>query len=204
MLPSSPLPEPILQLLQGQLETLLLQSDTTVTEQYLLQRLGLKLQTTEAESAEYTLFRRHFILYHLLYRIQHQWIQQQTACLKIGLARVEITDWHSAVFPQYTDNKAAYYLNWQNYYQMSAEALSARIEQFWQAFATDAYNSESSLSLTEALACLPVCWPCSAGELRKAYRQQALLHHPDKGGDTATFQQLQQAYQRLLRELSVL
>lgn len=31
-------------------------------------------------------------------------------------------------------------------------------------------------------------------EIKKAYRKQASQHHPDKGGDTAKFQQIQEAY----------
>lgn len=31
-------------------------------------------------------------------------------------------------------------------------------------------------------------------EIKKAYRKLASIHHPDKGGDTAKFQQIQQAY----------
>ena len=34
-------------------------------------------------------------------------------------------------------------------------------------------------------------------ELKKAYRRLASIHHPDKGGDTATFQKIQVAYDTL-------
>ena len=34
-------------------------------------------------------------------------------------------------------------------------------------------------------------------DIKKAYRRLAAIHHPDKGGDTATFQQVQQAYEIL-------
>ena len=31
----------------------------------------------------------------------------------------------------------------------------------------------------------------SADDIKKAYRKLASLHHPDKGGDTAKFQEIQ-------------
>lgn len=35
-------------------------------------------------------------------------------------------------------------------------------------------------------------------DLKKAYRELCLVYHPDKGGDTASFQQLQQAYETIV------
>jgi curved DNA-binding protein len=37
----------------------------------------------------------------------------------------------------------------------------------------------------------------SPDEIKKAYRKMAAIHHPDKGGDTATFQKVQEAYDNL-------
>lgn len=41
---------------------------------------------------------------------------------------------------------------------------------------------------------LGVAKTASADDIKKAYRQLASKHHPDKGGDTATFQNIQTAY----------
>lgn len=40
----------------------------------------------------------------------------------------------------------------------------------------------------------------SDAELKRAYRDQCLLYHPDKGGDTAAFQELQRAYEKVIDE----
>jgi len=37
----------------------------------------------------------------------------------------------------------------------------------------------------------------SPDDIKKAYRKMAAQHHPDKGGDTATFQKIQEAYDTL-------
>ncbi len=199
---SPPLPEPVLNLLQGQLEIILLQLPAEASEQQLLQRLGLKLQAIPDEPADFMLFRQHFILYHLLYRIQHQWQIQQSGWLEIGLAKTIVSTWTTADSPRQPDEKAAYYLNWQHYYQMTPAALSEQLQQFWQDYIsqlpqqTIQYTTEQALSQIS----LPQ-WPCTVTELKKAYRQQALACHPDRGGNPELFRQLNFAYRYLLQTL---
>lgn len=47
---------------------------------------------------------------------------------------------------------------------------------------------------------LGVAKTASQDEIKKAYRKLASKHHPDKGGDTATFQKIQTAYDTLSDE----
>jgi len=44
---------------------------------------------------------------------------------------------------------------------------------------------------------LGVAKNATTDEIKKAYRKLAAIHHPDKGGDTAEFQKIQQAYEIL-------
>jgi DnaJ-class molecular chaperone len=44
---------------------------------------------------------------------------------------------------------------------------------------------------------LGVARDATPDEIKKAYRKLAAIHHPDKGGDTATFQKVQAAYEIL-------
>jgi len=41
---------------------------------------------------------------------------------------------------------------------------------------------------------LGVAQQATADEIKRAYRKLASQHHPDKGGDTAQFQEIQEAY----------
>ena len=48
--------------------------------------------------------------------------------------------------------------------------------------------------MTDHYATLGVAKTATADEIKRAYRKLASQHHPDKGGDTARFQQIQTAY----------
>lgn len=51
--------------------------------------------------------------------------------------------------------------------------------------------------MTDYYSTLGVPKGASADEVKKAYRKMASQHHPDKGGDTAKFQQIEEAYRVL-------
>ena len=51
--------------------------------------------------------------------------------------------------------------------------------------------------MTDHYATLGVTKTASADEIKRAYRKLASQHHPDKGGDTAKFQEIQTAYDTL-------
>jgi hypothetical protein len=48
-----------------------------------------------------------------------------------------------------------------------------------------------------ALAVLGLSWPCTAGEVKAAYRRLALASHPDRGGSAEGFRQVREAYERV-------
>jgi hypothetical protein len=43
--------------------------------------------------------------------------------------------------------------------------------------------------------------PCTLAELRRSWRAYASRHHPDQGGDTATFARGRAAYEELIQRL---
>ena len=51
--------------------------------------------------------------------------------------------------------------------------------------------------MTDYYSILGVPKGASADEVKKAYRKMASQHHPDKGGDTPKFQQIEEAYRVL-------
>ena len=61
---------------------------------------------------------------------------------------------------------------------------------FWQRFA-------SVDEQTKALRTLKLKADANHHEITRSYRELASRHHPDKGGDTATFIDIRQAYELL-------
>jgi curved DNA-binding protein len=54
-----------------------------------------------------------------------------------------------------------------------------------------------TFSMTDHYATLGVARTAAADEIKRAFRRLASQHHPDKGGDTARFQEIQVAYDTL-------
>ena len=54
------------------------------------------------------------------------------------------------------------------------------------------------MTLTQACALLCVVYPCSAEDVKTAYRKQARRHHPDLGGDEEMMKSINQAYELAL------
>ncbi len=197
-----PLAEPVLSLLQGQLHSLILAytpEQSVIEEQYLLQRLGLKLHSDLAISADLQLFQRHFVLYHLLFRLQHSLFKQAQGYLRIDLAKVQYLPQTTAPESLQDASRREYYLNWHHYYQMTEQLLDAQLNAFWHYASTQrpvidnmpTKTAENILSLSAGY---------NLAQLKKAYRSKALQLHPDRGGDQQQFIALRQAYQQLLQQ----
>lgn len=56
------------------------------------------------------------------------------------------------------------------------------------------------MTVAEAVRVLGLRRPIEPGALKRAYRERAREHHPDRGGDPRTFQQVQAAYELLRRD----
>ena len=200
--PNPPLAEPILCLLQGQLSSLILAhtpSHSVIEEQYLQQRLGLKLQQDIVISADLQLFQQHFVLYHLLYRLQQDLLQLRQGFLRIDLAKVQFLPMSDA--PQLSNDASRrdYYSNWQHFYAMTEQILDQQLNAFWQ-FVGQQHSAGDHVSSSDALSLLQLSPDFSLLQLKKAYRAKALQLHPDRGGDQQQFILLRQAYQQLLRQ----
>ncbi len=188
------------------LEAFLLSRQGEISEQELLHQLKAFFPEPRSLAVDSLLFQQHFILYHHLFVLQAQWQQEQVALLHIGYAKVMVytvsalPDNAVALWQEQQD-KAAYYLDWQNMRAMTDDKLQTVLDEFWKKLAL--YQQNKTLDTTVLQQKWQLLQPYSVAQLKKNYRQQALRLHPDKGGDAAAFQLLQQEYQWLLAELSL-
>ena len=197
---TAPLTEPVLNLLQNQLLNLVCESppdaEQAIEEQYLLKRLGLKLHCDTVRSEDMARFQQHFVLYHLLYRIQQQMLELSQGYLQVGLAKVQLLPLAQAPVANAEDQRRQYYLNWQNFYLMTEQLLDQQLNAFWQHF-SQGKNTITAISRADAVAQLQLPDDFTLQQLKKAYRTKALQLHPDRGGEQQQFILLQQAYQQL-------
>lgn len=187
------------------LEAFLLTTQGEISEQELLHQLKAFFPEPRTFDVDSLLFQHHFVLYHHLFVLQAQWQQEQVAFLHIGYAKVTVytlttqPDNAIALWREQQD-KAAYYLDWQNMLAMTDDKLQAVLNDFWKKLSL--YKQNATLDRTSLIQKWQLTPPYSLSQLKKVYRQQALRLHPDKGGDASDFQLLQQEYQWLLAELS--
>ena len=196
-----PLNEPLLGLLKNQLAAIIQrQSSATVPveEASLLRQLGLKLQSEQPVSADLALFQQHFVLYHLLYRLQQDWQTQQVGYLHIALASVQLLPVQDRPLSEDDCSRRDYYLNWQHFYQMTEHLLDEQLSAFWQ-YVAGRSHAVINMTTAQASATLNLPESFSLSQLKKAYRSLALQHHPDRGGSEQQFILLTEAYQLLLQ-----
>ncbi|MFR9718855.1 DNA-J related domain-containing protein [Aeromonas diversa] len=150
-----------------------------------------ELPALEAEG-DLFLFRCNFALMNALYTLQGElaavgWYLQLDS-LDIRLlpltAHLPVTD--SAL--------RDYYLDWRHCWQTGAAEVEALLSDFWRRVATEPSETERR----EALALLGLGEDADRLQIRRRWRELALAHHPDRGGDAEIFIRLHWARERLI------
>ena len=157
------------------------------------------------------LFQAHFMLFHLLYRLQNKWFQAGLGILHIHSLKIEFEPFEKAenlpkspapgsksIQLEHFDPLKAYYLDFSAYYQTQTEEVQQLLESFWHAFARQSIStSTNQMSYQQALSLFELSPPFSPQQLKQRYRQLRQATHPDRGGSAETFQKVQTAYQCL-------
>jgi len=146
---------------------------------------------TEALRQPLTLYRTHFLLFHTLYQLKLELLQQKTHDLTISALQICLTPYQKgeeALSP--TDLLMQFYLNLSNLTSIQEEEIVQWLENFWQKMNEGAQK--------QALDFLNLPRSASFVEIKKTYRKKCMELHPDRQkGHEEEFKKLQQAWQTL-------
>ena len=139
-----------------------------------------------------SLYKKHFLLFHRLYKLKAELLHQNQA-LAVSALHIQITPLASAgqVIGE-TDPLQEFYLDEANL-ALSDQAVEDMQKQFWRKYLSLDKKTEAIKQL--GLQNEP---QLSLKRLKQRYSQLARQHHPDKGGDPEQFILLKRAYDDLL------
>ncbi len=149
-----------------------------------------------AEDYQLRLFQKHFMIMHGLYSLQTRLWYEEHLRLEISPLSVRLymeplaESKDQTELPDQENKLRAYYLDWTQLEQTSAEDVRRLMQGFALQCADPDIRSRAyeTLGLTEG---------ASGEEVRLRYRQLAAQLHPDKGGDSNAFIEVRRAYEFL-------
>jgi len=152
-----------------------------------------------AEDDNLQLFRQHFLIMNALYQLQASLWRDEKIELSISALQIKILS-NNGVQPSDAkelginqDTKlAAYYLDWDEYEKTDEAEVSRLINSFYQRMYLEG-DKQSALDTLKINTLTP-----SRAEIKQQYRKLVKKHHPDAGGNPATFIEIRQAYEQLL------
>jgi hypothetical protein len=139
------------------------------------------------------LFRIHFLVSHVLYRLRDRWHEGEEARLEIAplaICKYPYRSGDSSLTE--VDKVRDYYLDLTNLSETGEREVDELIASFWIGMNRFEHRDE-------ALQALGLTDPVDDETIRRAYRSLVMQHHPDRGGDKEIIQQLNDAAHLLLK-----
>jgi DnaJ-domain-containing protein 1 len=154
-------------------------SEASPDQDWLAQRDGLGL------------FQLHFLVFHALYALRDRWRMDKERDLEISALSIRVLPWHpgKAGLAQ-ADPLADYYRDLTQLDAMNEEGLRALLDGFWK-------GMPLADKREQALETLGLNDPVDEPTIRQRYRQLAMKHHPDRGGNTERLQAVHHAMKQL-------
>lgn len=150
------------------------------------------------------LFQTHFVLFNALYQLKDLWYQQQSYCVDIVLTHIRLLPYHPGEAGlSKPDTLREYYLNWQNFSDTGKDDVTAMLDNFWRRIQGEVVKTRiTSQEVIDAYATLELGEETPFMLVKQRYRKLLYLNHPDKGGETAQAQKIEQAYRLLKAHLA--
>lgn len=150
----------------------------------------------ELLSEDLALFQTHFFLFHVLYRLRDTLLQQgryelEIFCLEIRLWPYRPDKLQSEGLVE-ADPLREYYLDLKNLHEIDAAEVRKLLSGFFGRL--EAYEQRR-----DAYKVLGLDEGASFKAVRQRYRSLVKKHHPDQGGDSEKFQEVEHAMKLLSR-----
>lgn len=170
----------------------------------ILQSPPYTLFDREALGEPLLLFQTHFVLFNALYQLKDHWYQQQSYCLDMVLTHIRLLPYQPGEAGLIASDKLRdYYLDMQNFSDTDKDDVTALIDNFWRRIQGEVAKEEINTGeVQQAYQTLGLEQDSSFALVKRRYRKQLYQDHPDKGGDTAQAQIIEQAYRLLKTHLA--
>lgn len=180
----------------------LLSNGEPIKEYDLMKRLvslGFDQFTPSLEPLE--LFRAHFLLFHLLYRLQDKWHIEKKGDLSIHTLNIQLETTSEQDTTQKVskiDGVKTYYLDYETFIYTQEQEVIDLIESFWESLGGSDMTFYSQPEIQAAKQTLEIDTDITSKKVHLQYRKLSQIHHPDKGGKAETFHAICQAKEVLL------
>lgn len=160
------------------------------------------------------MFRAHFLLFHLLYRLQERWLIENHGWLSIHTTDINLQEMQyvpSSVKDSRENSRQelleddplkSYYLDYSEFLNTQEDDVLSLLDDFWRKMAgypTHSIGPEGRLKAQQRLGLEGQTLSLQSVKLQ--FRSLCQLHHPDKGGDPQVFRQICDAKEVLLQSL---
>ena len=137
-------------------------------------------------------FQTHFLLFHCLYGLRDSLFADRRTHLEIHCLNIRLRpiDASTTTLPEHHDPLRDYYGDLSNLANTTAADVEALLTRFWRRF-TGYDQHEAALQVLELEA------PVTFDEIKMQYRRLVMTHHPDRGGDNARLQAINEAMRQL-------
>jgi len=183
--------------LQQLLRTILAQHPEGIAEHLLLKQLQIEQGEAFPDTLfrdQLALFRAHFLLFHALYRLRDQLLADAAGLLEIDARCIRLAPYVAPGGAAMTDHDPLrdFYLDLSHLTDTTADDVEQMLGAFWVRYYAGNRRDE-------ALAVLGLDGSADLDAAQRRYRELAMAHHPDRGGDAAQFQAIQEAIAILRR-----
>ncbi len=166
-----------------------------ISEYQLIRHLELeqRLFSVTEEHSELALFQKHFLVMNALYQLQQSLLEDDIylSISPLSIQLQNINNRSETVLSASADGKLRdYYLDLSQLEGTTASDVSELLNSFWTRYRAVDKKEEALIKLDLAE---DAEWLC----VQKRYRQLVAQHHPDRGGDQATFIAIREAYEIL-------